>query len=369
MLYGGLHMKKVPNSATAHAAVVRKTRGRKPHSKTVNGLVITAISLMSVLSLVFIGTGFYILHLFDIIGSDSADDVSYVDSLPDEVDSGYEAIDDYKEIEEGAASVAEIPVRGNTKNIKNYMLIGVDSRRKNFVGLADSNIILTLDSKNKQIKLTSLLRDTLVTIPGRDRNNDGKDDYAKFNASYAYGGFDLLSKTVEQNFRLKIDQYITVNFTAFTETIDKLGGVDIYLTAAEAKWIKVGTTAKVYHLNGGKALAYARIRKLDSDFGRTDRQRKMLTAMFKKAKGMSVGTLNSILNAFLPKVDTNISANELTGFVFNSSTYFSYTMDKTFHLPPNGEYRSAPEFGLGSVLYLKDPAHAVTELHKFIYNG
>jgi hypothetical protein len=95
----------------------------------------------------------------------------------------------------------------------------------------------------------------------------------------------------------------------------------------------------------------------------------MLTALFKEAKGKDIATLNKVLNKILGKVDTNFSANELTSFVFNSLTYFGYTMENTYHLPSNGEYRSAPEFGLGSVLCIKDPATAVTEMHKFIYNG
>lgn len=361
-------MNKVQTSG-AHLAgyVRRKPRGRKPHSKTVKGLVIAAISFMCVVSLLSIGSGIYIWRLFGLLNT--GDDPGFVDSLPDEEDSGYEAIDDYTVIEEGAASVAEIPVRTDTKSIKNYLLIGIDTRQDTYKSaLADSVIILTIDSKTKHIKLTSILRDTLVTIPGRDRNGDGKDDYAKFNAAYSYGGVELLAKTIEQNFRIKLEKHITINFAAFRNMIDEMGGVEIALTAAEAKWIKVGTQAKTYELNGKKALAYARIRKLDSDFGRTDRQRKTLKAMFAKAKTMSIGKLNTILNKMLPRVKTNISSNELTGLIFNSPTYFGYTMEKTFHIPPNGEYRSAPEFGLGSVLYLKDPASAVTEMHKFIYN-
>ena len=186
---------------------------------------------------------------------------------PGEEDSGYEEIEDYDKIEQGAASVAEISVKGNTKNISNYLLIGVDSRSSSFRGLSDTIIILTIDKKNKDIRLASLLRDTLVTIPGRDKNGDGKDDYAKLNAAYSYGGASLLLKTIEQNFRLKIDKHITVNFKAFSAAINAMGGIDIELTAAEAQHIKIGSAAKKYTLNGHYALEYVRIRAIGTDFG------------------------------------------------------------------------------------------------------
>ncbi|HHV50465.1 MAG TPA: hypothetical protein GXX54_02005 [Clostridiales bacterium] len=350
----------------------KKSKGRKTpkkHSKAVRGIVGASVALLSILGILFIGSGIYVWRLYSLVNYSPVES-GYVDSVVDSDDgSGYEEIDDYTKIEEGAASVAEISVKGNTNNITNYLLIGIDSRQNNFSGLSDTMIILTIDKKNKDIRLTSLLRDTLVTIPGRDKNGDGKDDFAKLNAAYSYGGPNLLLKTIEQNFRIKISKHITVNFTAFSSTIDALGGIDIELTAAEAKHLKLGNTAKTYSLNGHYALEYVRIRKLDSDFGRTARQRKMLNAMFQKAKTMNVAKLNSILNKVLPQIQTNMSPNEFMSFTLNSLTYFGYTMDKTYHIPPNGKYRSAPELGLGSVLYMEDPASAVIELHKFIYNG
>lgn len=346
----------------------KKPRGRKPHSRAVRGLVVVAISLLSIMSLLLIGVGVLTLEKIGMVKFGPHESEDFVDSLIPEDESGGEVISDYTEIEEGASDVFEIPVRGNTKSVTNILLIGVDSRTGSYTGtLADANIILTIDKKNKAIKMTSLLRDTLVTIPGRDRNGDGKDDYAKLNAAYAYGGFDLLAKTIEQNFRLTIDKHITINFKAFEAAVDAMGGVDIELTSAEARWMKIGNEGKIYHLNGKKALAYARIRKLDSDFKRTDRQRNVLKALFGNAKKMSIGKLNSILDKMLPQVRTNMTPNQFTVFIFNSLTYFGYDMNETFRIPPDKEYSSKSISGVGSVLVLKDPAKTVTELHKFIY--
>lgn len=347
----------------------KKRTEPKRRGKAVRGIVTASVALMSILGLLCIGSGAYLWHLFGLVQYGPDVESYYEDSIPEEEDSGYEEIEDYDKIEQGAASVAEISVKGNTKNISNYLLIGVDSRSSSFRGLSDTIIILTIDKKNKDIRLASLLRDTLVTIPGRDKNGDGKDDYAKLNAAYSYGGASLLLKTIEQNFRLKIDKHITVNFKAFSAAINAMGGIDIELTAAEAQHIKIGSAAKKYTLNGHYALEYVRIRAIGTDFGRTERQRKAVRAMFEKAKTMNPAQLNSILNKVFPQVQTNMTINEFFGFTLNSFTYLGYTMDKTYHLPQRGKYHSAPELGLGAVLCMDDPAAAVIELHKFIYNG
>lgn len=350
-----------------------RPRGRKPYSKSVKAIVITAITMMCVMSFVLIGGGVWSWIVFSkpVYGSEASD--VYVDSLPpDSGDDMTDAVSDYGIIDDDAANVAEIPVRENTKSVRNILLIGVDSRDATgsgaFSGRSDTTMILTINSKEKTIKLSSILRDTLVTIPGRDKNGDGKDDYAKFNAAYAYGGFDLMSKTIEQNFRLKIDQYILVNFYAFSKCIDAMGGIDMDLSAAEAKIVGCGSSDGTYHLDGDHALDYVRIRYLDSDFVRTSRQRKVISALFAKAKTMNIGELNSILTEALPEVKTNMSTDEFMGFLANSLTYFSYQMGDTYYLPQQGEYAGQAVSGLGDVLILNNKAQSVTELHQFIYN-
>lgn len=356
---------------TVKAEKSRRLHGRKTYSKKVRGLVITAISVLCVLSLVNISGGIYLWALFSRVSFDNGTNSDeYVDSLlPDDSGLGSgEAIDTYT-IEQGASDVAQISVKGNTKYITNILLLGIDSRNSSYKGSrSDTTIILTINRQNKTIKLTSILRDTMVTIPGHDWNGDGYDDYAKFNAAFAYGGFDLMSKTIEQNFRLKIDQYIAVNFEAFSAAVQAMGGVNMELTGPEAKIVKVGTTDATYHLNGEQALTYARIRHLDSDFGRTNRQRKLITALINKAKGMGIGTLNSILMKVLPQVRTNMTSNELFGFTANALSYSSYTMKGTFHLPEDGKYHGKTYKSIGAVLILNDPAKSVTAMQEFIYS-
>lgn len=350
---------------------VKRPRGRKQYSKKVRAIVITAISLMCVMSFALIGGGVYLWVVFSRFQYDTnTNSASYIDSLPpdDEDTDMSNAVADYTVIDNGASKVADIPVKGDTKSIKNYLFLGIDNPDAgDFSGRSDSTMIVTINSKDKTIKLTSILRDTMVTIPGRDKNGDGKDDYAKFNASWAYGGFDLLSKTIEQNFRLKIDKYIAVNFNAFAKAVDAMGGVDMAMTGAEANVVGCGSSDATYHLTGEQALNYSRIRHLDSDFGRTNRQRKMITALFGVAKTMDIGKLNSVLMNVAPQVRTNMTMAELMGFTANSLTYFSYKIGDTYYLPQEGGYTGKTLSDLGSVLILNDSADSVTKMQEFIY--
>lgn len=194
----------------------------------------------------------------------------------------------------------------------NILLVGQDD------GRSDAMILATFNPTKKTITLTSFLRDMYVTIP------DYRDD--KLNHSYAYGladegsGFRLLNETLAYNFGVQIDGNVGVGFEAFQNVIDMVGGVDIDLTQEEARHLAydrgmdISPDGGVTHLNGTVTLEYARIRKLDSDFGRTSRQRTVLEAIFNKVKGMSVTELNSLLMDVLPLVKTDMSNSQIMGY-------------------------------------------------------
>ena len=359
-----------------------KARSKKRYSKSIRGVIIALVSLMSVVAILCIGGGVYVMNLLGKIGTgvdtptsyDTSYDPGDIESIPDYV---FES-DPY----ENAASVSDIPVMGDTKDITNIMLIGIDGRN-NYSARSDSNMILSINKKKKTIKLISLLRDTCVTIPGRDTNHDGKDDYNKLNAAYAFGKEELLFRTVEQNFRLKIDKFVAVNFTAFPIVVDKLGGVDIELTANEAGQVPApGTkiTAETYdpnfqplsdkggsfHLDGFQTLQYARIRHIDSDFGRVQRQQKVVKILLDKARKSNIFTLMGMLDDLFPQVKTNMTNSELLGYVMDVGSYMNYEVQTTYHIPQDGAYRNETING-GAMLVLKDPKQSVTELHAYIY--
>ncbi len=366
----------------SHTPSDKGEKKRHRYSKAVRVTVSIVSSFMILLSVLLTGAGGYILYGMGLIVTDDELQGEYVDSLPpesDDVNYGSEVsfVPSYTD------DVSQIAVRGNTKNITNLLLLGLDGRSSYKGSRSDTMMIVSINDQAKTIKLISLMRDTLVTIPGRDRDGDGKDDYAKMNAAYAYGGFDLLSKTIEQNFRLDIDHYVGVNFVSFPVAVDAMGGVDIELTEAETTQIcdasqqkenwergfkRIGKTAGTYHLNGYQALQYARIRHLaGSDFKRTERQRIVISALMQKAKKMNFGQLNAILTGVLPHTVTNMSANQLMGYALNIGKYAGYTIEMDYRLPQDNRYNSVRPAGLGSCLAFKDQVEAVNTLHQWIY--
>ena len=244
------------------------------------------MALLGALCITVSGMG---MHMLGLINFDNPEDDIYdpnADISQEDDDLNYSEPFDPSLYDE-AQSLSDIPVRGNVKGIRNIILLGIDSQ--SFSGRSDTMIILSINDNTKTIRMVSLLRDTWVSIPGRDKDKDGADDINKLNSAYAFGKFRLLSETLEQNFRLDIDEYLGVNFKVLPILIDALGGLDISLTAKEMTQIPVAgcyhsassgnpkfvpLTGKpgVYHLDGFQAMEYARIRKIDSDFKRTPTQ-------------------------------------------------------------------------------------------------
>ncbi len=371
-------MKNKDNRTPAHAAGKRNKSKKRIVTSIISGV-------MGLIAVLCIGGGVLIWTIMGKINfvdpDESWPEISFDPTDGDEsTDLPVESVDD--SVYENAKSVADIPVRGNEKGITNILLLGIDG--KTYKSRSDTNMILSINDNTKTIKLISLLRDTYVSYPGRDKDGDGKDDWGKLNAAYAYGGHKLQSAMLEQNFRLKIDQYIGVNFEAFPKVVDAMGGVDIYMTKAELTQVpKAGVKAEpgapnfvsmsylgeagTYHLDGYQALQYARIRHLDSDFKRTERQRIVVEQLMEKAKTMNVAQLTGVVWTALDYVDTNMSSDELLGFAVNSLKYKDYDIDISYYVPQPDAYVNKKYAGAGAVLVLKDPKASVEDLHRYIY--
>ncbi len=203
-------------------------------------------------------------------------------------------------------------------DIKNIALFGIDTFEGD-VGRSDAIIIATVDTIHNKLKLTSLIRDTYVSIP-----NHG---YTKLNHAFAYGKEKLAIQTINQNFGLDIQDYVKVNFTGLESIIDEVGGIDITVTedeidnfnehirslsknkGVEPEYIE-GTGE--HHLNGLQATAYCRIRYANGgDVKRTERQRHVLTLLFDKVSNTGAVKLSSIVSKFLPYVETSLSSSEI----------------------------------------------------------
>ena len=156
-----------------------------------------------------------------------------------------------------------------------FLLVGRDAHGPGENGRSDSMILCSVDTGAKRVTLISFLRDIYLRIPGHGSN--------RLNAAYSWGGAELLKQTLQENFGVTADVTLEIDFEGFQNVIDQLGGVDIDLTDEEADHLNNGhgwsLHAGVNHLDGQQALAYSRIRYLDSDFYRTERQRNVLTAL------------------------------------------------------------------------------------------
>ena len=194
--------------------------------------------------------------------------------------------------------------------VTNILLLGVDGDA-NSTSRSDSMILLSVDFAHAKIKLTSFLRDSWVEIPSKGKK-------AKLNAACTYGGPQLVVDTIEYNFGVDIDHFVMVDFKMFTQIIDNLGGVDVEVTKKEADFINRTTRQTVEHgesvnLNGAEALVYCRIRKLDSDYMRTERQRKVITALIEKAKTAGISKLIGTVYDVFPLIQTDMSPTEILG--------------------------------------------------------
>ncbi|HHU74844.1 MAG TPA: LCP family protein [Clostridiales bacterium] len=227
-------------------------------------------------------------------------------------------VSDSEEIDENTIVWPDHPGEGRREEgVYNILLLGeeaIDSGSAR--GRTDLIIIATLNTNQKAIKLTSLMRDTLVQIPGFKDN--------KLNSAYEKGGVDLLYETIALNFDIRLDGCALVNFENFEKIIDRLGGLEITLTAAEAKYLNnTNYISKPQHrnvvegtqiLNGNQVLGYSRIRKRatitgnNNDYGRTDRHRIILNAIFEKYKTESKVELLSTMLSVLPMIKTDIES-------------------------------------------------------------
>ncbi len=253
----------------------------------------------------------------------------------------------YKEL----PAVAAEPMKED--GVVNILLIGNDSRENGEDGRSDAMILLSISSRTKTIYMTSLLRDIYVDIPGHDGN--------RLNAAYAFGGAELLMKTIEHNFGIPVNRYMLVNFEAFANLVDAVDGIELELTRDEIEYVngylveynmltgrEQGTDnmdlsvadngPAVVHLNGPQALAYSRNRYLGTDFCRTERQRKVLTAVIGKLPGAVLTNAGGLIDSLMPNLTTNLTKNECFSLSLMAGKLLTYDIVSD-NIPQPDTYR------------------------------
>ena len=218
-------------------------------------------------------------------------------------------------------SYVESGALARSGRVRNILCIGSDARSEIGGQRSDTMVLLSIDSAHHQLKMTSFLRDAYVYIPAKGYN-------AKLNAAFAWGGAKMLMDTIEYNFKIDIDDYLIIDFEGFQKLIDLMGGLDVDgVTAEEARYMR-DVVKIIYckegknHFTGAASLWYCRIRKLDDDFHRTERQRKVMNAIMKQALHRSPFKLMKIVEQVLPMLQTSMSRNDLLSVGF--SAVFNY---------------------------------------------
>ena len=252
------------------------------------------------------------------------------------------------------------------------LLIGTDAYKASQRGRSDTMVLLQVDVAKGDIRLVSFLRDLYVQIPGHGKT--------RLNAAYVYGGEALLLATLRKNFGVTADRTLAVNFSRMVELIDRIGGVAVDVSEKERK--QLNSILKFYNtyngfkrndqlleqagtvtLSGKQALCYSRIRKIDSDFERTARQRKVLIGIFERVRAMDPLALASILTQSYDMVSTDLTLPDIAALVpvlmrLENATFESLT------IPTKGGYSS--QTINGSDVLVPDLAENSAQIEAFL---
>lgn len=242
------------------------------------------------------------------------------------------------------------------EDVINILLVGQDRRAHEGEApqRTDAMILCTVNKATGTLTMTSFMRDLWVYIP--DHYNQ------RLNMPYKLGGFPLLNKTLEYNFGVSVDYNVEIDFSGFMEAIDTIGGVEIELTAAEAKYLnrrgnwdieanqnwelKKGVNL----LTGSQALAYSRIRQIGTDFGRTNRQRTVLIALIEKVKTLSTTELFDLTRKLMPLTYTDMTNNQIMGLIMEMLPALSDLKIVSQRIPTDKEYEFAKKGGADVII-------------------
>ena len=296
----------------------------------------------------------------------------YVSIKMSKLDSGEKIKEDDRKVNEDIKDQTVEQLEKYT----NIALFGLDNRSNgNFEqGNSDVIIICSINDKTKEVKLVSVYRDTYLDM------TDSKHGYRKANAAYAYGGYTQAVNMLNVNLDLDIKDYVSFDFNAVASAIDILGGVEIEITDAEAKYMTgyIEEVARLsgkeahylsrggtYLLDGVQATAYARVRQTaGDDYKRTERQRLVIEKMVEKALKTDILTINNLIDEIFPKIKTSFTSAEL---LLLAKDAFSYHLGENTGFPFE---RTTANLGYGlDCVVPVDLAYNVELLHQFLFEN
>ena len=241
----------------------------------------------------------------------------------------------------------ELPAAGRT-GIYNLLLIGVDNPGEELTGRSDTMLLASLNARTGELRMISFMRDTYVAIPRHGHN--------KLNAAFAFGGADLLVETLQKTFGVQVDGYVAVNYALMADLVDAIGGVELNVSQNELK--KLNGILEYYNylrgvprdqgqlpqagaqrLTGVQAMCYARIRHLDSDFVRVQRQQTVVLAIYRQLCTLDLLTLTQVITAYIGQVDTNVTLAQAASLMATVLA-FGDISTQSLRVPMDGAYTS-----------------------------
>lgn len=344
----------------------------------------TKITALIVVIALLLGAGGFLVYIWWSTRSEgyNKDGVEYneldeSDYLSDE-QTNFEAMGDVDgdSLNEWLKAWAKNGEKMYNKNVINVLLCGVDSRDGTASkARSDSMILISVNKKTEKITMVSLLRDSWTYMDVPRENGTSYDYYFKLNAAYSLGGPATLIETLENNFKIEIDQYIAVDFTSFPKLIDALGGVTVDVQEYEAKYIRRTSSYKNFpsgksKLNGKQTLIYSRIRKSDgdSDVSRTRRQRSVIKGLIASAKTATKGQLLNAFKQVSGYMRTGYSQSEVLSLIATAYSHDWMDFEMVELMLPNEDYVDRFSTYIGSQsCWVVDFALCAQKLQKALY--
>ncbi|MCC6094833.1 MAG: LCP family protein [Eubacterium sp.] len=330
-----------------HRHSQRREHSRRSRGKMAARLIAMIIIILAALAIIFF---LFLEGTLNSIKRVNKADEAYVARSDETFDVDTSASSDTMSASDVNFDTSNIDVM-NSDDVKNILLIGQDKRADDTSRTrSDTMIIASINTKTNKITMVSLMRDMYVPIPGYSAN--------RINAAYVLGGMSLLDQVIQEDFGITIDGNVVVDFDSFLETMTKIGDLEITLTEEEANYMNANeglgsaednaSVSEAWGLKEGKntltpeqALAYSRMRYVgNSDWERTERQRKLLTAVFNKVKKSSITKVLSMVSDLIPYFETDLSNKEILKY---AKTVFSGDLSlnsKSYRIPVDGAYSS-----------------------------
>lgn len=313
-----------------------------------------------------VALGIFINNKFNMMGNpENYTDVIYEEEHFSDIDGDVNA-SNFKDALKNWATTGN-DQKMSSKNVVNVLLIGADSRQGTNTGNTDVMMLVSLNKKTKQIKLVSFMRDSYLYIEGKNNAY-----CSKLNAAFSMGGPETLLNTIENNYKIEIDDFVMVNFESFKAIIEAMGGITVDVQKYEANYANNRYKLSMPYgddvtLNGEEALAFCRIRGCDADgdVSRTRRQRQVINAMINRVTKASVSDLNKYLNVLLPYIYTGFSKSEVLSLGMKALTNGWAFYERSELQIPTPETRTSGS--MGSWIWVIDYQLAAQTLQNELY--